>query len=141
MKEIDPRHIDASLAVHAASWIVAEFIRQFHVDDEREVSAAMAALMRTYTPFIEVFGDEEIVTKVVSCELELLLLLTNSGSRGLTRTKLGKACQYSPSSITRHLKKMTSSRLIYLSQAGNYHITGSGEKRTSDLLSQLDAEG
>jgi hypothetical protein len=27
VKEITPRHIDASLAAHAASWIVAEFIK------------------------------------------------------------------------------------------------------------------
>lgn len=139
VKSIDPRRIDASLAVHAASWIIAEFIRQFHVADEAQVSAAMASLMRTYTPFIESFGDEEIVTQDVSCELELLLLLTNASPNGLGRTAIGKACQYSPSSVTRYLQKMSSARLVYQATDDTYHITGPGEKRASELLADFKA--
>ena len=46
VKDVDPRHIDANLAVHAAAWVLAEFLRLYHSSDERVVAEAMAALMR-----------------------------------------------------------------------------------------------
>ena len=74
VKEINPRYMDASLAIQAASWVTAEFLRLYHKSSESEVSIAMAALMRTHVPFVESFRDEVVVTRPVKCELELLLL-------------------------------------------------------------------
>jgi hypothetical protein len=37
VKEIDPRYIDVELSAMAASWILAEFIRLYHSDDEASV--------------------------------------------------------------------------------------------------------
>ncbi|MDH3337684.1 MAG: hypothetical protein OER22_00220 [Gammaproteobacteria bacterium] len=138
VKELDPRRIDASLAVHAASWIVAEFIRQFHLSDEAEVESAMASLMRTYTPLIESIAGETVVTHAVPCELEILLLLIDAGSTGLSRTELGRSTQYSPSTVTRNLQALTSKRYVYQTNDGSYHVTGPGEKRSSELLINLN---
>jgi hypothetical protein len=60
VKEIDPRRIDASLATHAASWVLAEFLRLYHSGDEAVVAKAIDALMRTHVPFVESFGAERV---------------------------------------------------------------------------------
>lgn len=137
VKEIDPREIDASLAVHSASWILAEFLRLFHVADESKVSAAMASLMRTYIPYIESFDGEEIVTSAVKCELELLLLLANAGVDGLDRKQLGFASKYKPSTITNTLSKLVDDRRIHQTANRRYYVTGPGEQRASLLLAEL----
>jgi hypothetical protein len=44
VKEIDPRRIDAALSVQAASWVIAEFLRQYHAGDEVAVEQAWQTL-------------------------------------------------------------------------------------------------
>jgi hypothetical protein len=83
VKEIDPRAIDAALCVQAASWVMAEFLRQYHDGDERAVVLAMETLMRPHVPFIEQFGDEHVVARKVPSDVELLLLLSREASQGL----------------------------------------------------------
>lgn len=134
VKEIDPRSLDASLAVHAASWVLAEFLRLYHVADESTIEAAMASLMRTYIPFIESIAGEDVVTRQVKCELELLLLLANTGSNGLTRKEIGVSCKYKPSTITNTLGKLADNRYVHQTADRRYHITGPGEQQTSQLL-------
>lgn len=137
VKEFDPRQIDASLAVHAASWVLAEFLRLYHVSDDAEVNSAMASLMRTYIPFIETFAGEDVVTRQVKCELELLLLLANAGSDGMDRKQIGIASKYKPSTITNTLVKLSDDRYIHQAANRRYFITGPGEKRTSNLIGEL----
>lgn len=137
VKEIDSRQIDASLAVHAASWVLAEFLRNYHVANDAEVDLAMASLMRTHIPFIETFANEDVVTRQVKAELELLLLLANAGSDGMDRKQLGLASKYKPSTITITLGKLTDDRYIYQAANRRYFITGPGEKRTSSLIADL----
>lgn len=138
VKEIDPQHIDASLAVHSASWIMAEFLRLFHVADEKDVAAEMGALTRTYIPFVETFGEEEVVTRSVSCELEILLLLSNSKASGMSRRAIGTASKYQPPKVTKTLKKLVANREIHQTADGQYHITGPGERSVSAMVSEWD---
>src|SRR5437667_169051 len=85
VKEISPRYIDAALAVQAASWIMAEFVRLYHVADEAAVAEAMAALMAGNIPLIEKFGDEMIVTTPLHPETEVLLMVSAAEPTGIDR--------------------------------------------------------
>jgi hypothetical protein len=134
VKEINPRHIDASLAVHSASWIMAEFLRLYHVSGEAEVSQAMIALMRAHVPFIEVFGDEVVVTRAVTCETELLLLLVKAEPDGLDRRALGEASKYKPPTVTTTLQRLEGHRYVHKMKSGRFRVTGSGEHRVSELI-------
>ena len=134
VKEIDPRQIDALLAVHSTSWIIAEFLRLYHVAGEAEVSRAMASLMHTHVPFVETFGDEVVVTRAVKCEPKLLLLLINAGTAGLDRRELGRSSKHRPPTVTTTLKQLDNKRFVHQTADGKYHITGSGEQRASELL-------
>jgi hypothetical protein len=138
VKEIDPKHIDAALAVQSASWVLAELIRLFHTEDERGVAQAMAFLMRGNLPLIESFDDEHVVTTPLTCDLELLLQLARAQPEGLDRRTLGLLIKQSPSAITRNIQRLEQQRYIHQTRAGIFHITGPGEKYLSEQLAMLE---
>lgn len=134
VKEIDPTQIDAALAVQAASWVVAEFIRLYHSSDEAAVTAAMTTLMRPHIPFIEQFGDESVVTRSVPCEVELLLLLAKAAAEGLDRKALGRASKYPASTVTKAVQRLDKSRHVHRTRDGVFRVTGSGEAHLAEYL-------
>jgi hypothetical protein len=89
VKEINPRYIDAALAAQAA-WILAEFVRLYHVADEAAVAEAMAALMAGNIPLIEKFDDELVVTTPLHPEMEVLLMVSAAEPGGIDRKGLGQ---------------------------------------------------
>jgi hypothetical protein len=134
VKEIDPRCIDAALATQAASWVLAEFLRLYHDDDEQAIARAMDDLMARHVPFIEQFGDESVVTREVPCNIEILLLLAKGNARGVDRAALGRASKFSPSSVTQALKRMDNLRHVHRTRDGHFHITASGEQELTNFL-------
>lgn len=137
VKEIDPRNIDGSLCVHGASWILAEFLRLYHVDAEPQVMQAMAALMRMQIPLVETIGNEDVVTTVMPPDIELLLHLAKVAPSGLNRSALGQRVKCSPSAITRAIDRLGMKRYIHKTKARAFHITGPGEQHLTDALAQL----
>lgn len=136
VKEIDPRYVDVSLAVAAASWIMAEFIRLYHVSAEQDVASTMALLTRANIPFVEAIGGEVIVSQVVPANIEMLLHLANYAPDGLTRTQLGQAAKCSASTVTRAIQKLADHRLIHKNAGGEFHITGPGEAYLARWLAE-----
>lgn len=134
VKEISPRHIDASLAAQAASWIVAEFVRLYHVKDEAAVAQAMELLMQGNLPLIETFEDETVVTTPMGPETEVLLMTSSSEPAGIDRKGLGKCVKHSAVAVTRAVQKLEAVRHIHKTKSGAFRITGPGERA---LLKQL----
>jgi hypothetical protein len=134
VKEIDPRQIDAALAIQAAGWVLAELLRLYHDGDEQEVARAMASLVQAHFPFVEQFGDEWVVTQHVPCDIELLLLMARASPNGLGRKALGQASKFAPATVTRTLQRMQDHRQIHRTREGVFHITGSGEKHLTEYL-------
>jgi len=124
VKEVDPRHIDASLAVQASSWVISEFLRLYHNSGEKDVVQAMDTLMRGHISYVETFGDEVIVTRDVPCDIELLLLLVKFEIGGLDRTALGRSSKNSSATVTRALQRLDDKKLIHKTQDSFFHITG-----------------
>jgi hypothetical protein len=75
---------------------VAELLRLYHTSAEADVRRAMQELLQGHIPFVETFGDDVVVTTKVSCEDELLLLLSKAEPHGLDRRALGQASKFSP---------------------------------------------
>lgn len=138
VKEINPQHIDAALAVQAASWVIAELIRLYHSSAEENVSEAMANLMRSRIPYIEEFGGEIVVTRDFSCEIELLLLLERAEPFGLNRMALGQQSMYSPASVTKTIQTLCSKskRYAHRVRSGEYRVTGPGEAYLAAKLTE-----
>jgi hypothetical protein len=138
VKEIDPRQIDAALAAQAASWVLAEFLRQYHDGDERAIAHAMLDLVKGHVPFIEQFGDENVVTTNVPCNIELLLLLTRAGPGGLDRSALGRSSKCSPAAVTKAVQRMSRLRQVHRTRDGNFHITSTGERYLAAYLAETE---
>jgi hypothetical protein len=138
VKGVDPRHIDATLAVSAAAWVLAEFLRLYHSSDEQAVAEAMAALMRGHVPFVETIAGERVVTRKVTCDVELLLLLAGAVGEGLDRTTLGRASKHASPRVTEALQRLLRDRYAHKTRDGKYHITGPGERH---LAEQVAAQG
>lgn len=136
VKDIDPTHIDVSLAVAAASWILAELLRLYHVSDEARVAEAMAAISRTTIPYIESIDGETLVSRSVPAKMEILLLLAHSKPEGLSRKAIGEKAKFKPSTITTTLKDLDEKRFIHLSSKSLYFITSSGETVLSGWLAE-----
>lgn len=134
VKEIDPRGIDVDLAAKAASWIIAELIRLYHVDDENAVQLEMIALTRATFPLLESIGGEDFVSKKVPPRVEVELLLGRKGGEGATRTQLGKMVKCDAPRVTEAVKGLVKDRLVHLTEKGVYHLTGAGE---ADLMKWL----
>jgi hypothetical protein len=134
VKEIDPTGIDIFLTVAGASWIMAEFLRLYHVADEAGISDAMLTLTRTSLPFIESIGDEVFVSRPVAVRYELLLLLAHAKPAGLSRTELGNTAKCSQPSVTKGLKELMDKRYVHLSSANRYFITSNGERALEEWI-------
>jgi hypothetical protein len=134
VKNISPRYIDASLAAQAASWIVAELVRLYHVMDEAAVAEAMASLMQGNLPLIEKFEDEMVVTTPMPAETEVLLMVAASEPDGIDRKGLGMCVKHSAPAVTRAVQKLEAARHIHRTKSGTFRITGPGERA---LLEQL----
>jgi hypothetical protein len=134
VKEIDPRGIDVDLAAKAASWIIAELIRLYHVDDENEVRLEMIALTRATFPLLESIAGEDFVSKKVPPRVEIQLLLGRKSNEGATRAQLGKMAKCSPPRVTEAIQGLLTDRLVHQTKDGIYHLTGSGE---ADLMKWL----
>lgn len=135
VKEIDPREIDASLCVQAASWVIAEMLRLYHVDSEAAVAEAMTVLMRAEMPLIETLGDEVVVTAKVPCPVELLLLIGRCAPAGIDRKALGLSSKNGSSTVSKTLQRLGADRLIHRTADGHFHITGPGEHHLTKAIS------
>jgi hypothetical protein len=138
VKKMSPRYIDASLAAHAASWIVAEFVRLYHVADEGAVVQAMASLMQGNLPLIERFEGETVVTTPMRAETEVLLMVSSSEPGGIDRKGLGMCVKHSAVAVTRAVQKLEAARHIHKTKSGAFRITGPGERA---LLAELGKLG
>ena len=136
VKGIDPRLIDTDLSAKAASWIIAEFIRQYHVDAEAAVQREMVALTRATFPLVESIHGEDFVSKKVPPKVELQLLLSRKGAAGATRLDLGKMAKCKAPRVTEALQALDDARLVHKTGKGLYFLTGAGE---ADLMTWLAA--
>jgi hypothetical protein len=139
VKEIDPTSIDVAMAVGAASWVIAELLRMYHVSDEQIISQRMLALTRTSIPFIEALDGETFVGRKVRPVIELLLLLAHASPNGMTRKAIGISAKCSQPTVTKGLQALEVERFVHRSVSGNYFITSSGEAHLAEQLEGASA--
>jgi hypothetical protein len=137
VKEIDPDYIDANLVVSACSWVLAEFVRLYHISKPDEIVEIINELVQRKVPFVEIHDGKPFVTKALDCQSEILLLLLNYPT-GLSRRQLGITLgkHYSQPAITLALQALEDARHI-LKTNENYEISGPGEERINAFLSKL----
>ena len=140
VKQIDPRQINSSLAAQAASWIMAEFVRLYHLDDEKGAAQATATLMRWNVPLVEQFGHETVVTTPMRCEVAVLLKIFASKPNGVDRRGLSNGVKHSPSSITRAVQWLEEEIYLHRTQGGIFHVTGRGERWLGEAVASISGQ-
>ena len=138
VKPVEPDFIDAKLTVDAADWIIAELLRQYDTRDTVKVSTLINNVVKEYIPVIQKIGDEVFVDADVECDEEILIRLYDS-SEGLNRNELGQAMKhsFSPSTITKKIAKLQTTKQIFLTKNKKYVIPESTRKKISKKILEL----
>ncbi len=76
--EVDPNHMDATIVLYAAKWLVAELVRMLHTLSVDEATAIVEALIERETPWVWTQGDKKrlLRTDMTWKQQTVVLLLT-----------------------------------------------------------------
>ncbi|MFX1521791.1 MAG: hypothetical protein ACFFCD_17940 [Promethearchaeota archaeon] len=138
---IDPDYtaneVDASMLMANVRWLMAEILRVFWTGNPKKVSAAIQEIVRYNVPAVLSFDDKQLVLRTdCTIEEEILILLHNAGSAGLTRTYIGKAIPKAASSISNALARLLGAgrREIVQLASERYILTPNGTRRVHEEL-------
>jgi len=74
--DVDPNHMDATVVLAMAQWILAELVRIFHGTDTRTATDAVDALVERTIPIVwEVDGKRRVLDSSLKMKQKMLLLL------------------------------------------------------------------
>ena len=139
---IDPtytaNHLDSRLIIENARWILAEIIRIFWRGSRDQVATAIRQIVEYDIPAIGDFEGRFLVQRVdCTVEEEILILLHYAGELGYSRYDLGRFVKGSSSSVTRAIRKLSSSRVRQVVPLGNgnYRLTDIGIRYVLTTLS------
>jgi len=94
----------------------------------------MMALTRATLPLLETVDNKMFVNKRVSPEIEVMLLLSQHASVGLSRRELGRMAKCDTRRVSDALQSHDGDRFVHLTAKQNYVLTGPGE---AELLKRL----
>lgn len=114
LKGINPNHIDATYVVSACDWVVAELIRLYHADDEKEVQRIIDSIVDKKVPILEEFGDDiKILNPNLSVPNKILIILYKKHPDFVPTDDLKRWIKTKTSSINVALKRLDDAGLIY----------------------------
>jgi hypothetical protein len=131
-------HLDASLVMSNAKWVLSEILRVFLTSDRNLVEDVIRDIIEFNLPVIGDFDGQLLVQRTdCSVDEEILILLHYAGQSGFSRKQIGQFVQKTPPAVTTSLKKLTSSseRKIIQLNNGNYRLTDIGNRFVLSNLS------
>ncbi len=136
-KMLAPEYMDVHLCVHAASWILAEMLREYCDSHSSEIGDLVREIMKEHMPYLEVIEGETFVTAEVDCKTEILIHLNDAEPNGLTRRQVGQRIKRPSYTVTKSLSSLTESKYICYTTSARYHISGLGRNRLQVGISGL----
>ncbi|MBI3750233.1 MAG: hypothetical protein HY263_01080 [Chloroflexi bacterium] len=127
--DVDPNHMDATLVLAGAKWVVAELVRIFHNVTTTEATAVVDALVERVVPAVWAIGTTRRVLVPGMSMKEQTLLLLYGPAGWVSEASLVTAVEHSNPSIYRRdvLVKAHKDRLIeYDGDQRRVHITPLG---------------
>jgi hypothetical protein len=131
--DVDPNHMDASLVLATAKWLVAELIRIFHNVDPATATQFVDALVDRATPAVwNVAGSRRVLNTALSM-FDRTLLLLHATASPVGATTLAAWVEHSNPSVFRkavlaraHTQKLVewdrSTGLVHLSPVGSKYV-------------------
>jgi hypothetical protein len=140
VKPIDPDYLDATLAVSACDWVLAELLRVYNTKDPEEIQHIIQSILVRKVPFVEKHGGQSYVTVPLNNAGDEVLMLLLDNRDGMDRRTIGKSLEnnYTPGRVTQALDELMdkNKRYIILRPDKKYAITGPGESYISGVLSK-----
>jgi len=115
VKEINPNHIDATYVVSACDWIIAELIRLYYTDEEKEIQKIINSLVDKKVPILEEFGEDiKFLDPSLSVPDKILLILYKKYPTSVSVDKLKEWIRIKKSTyINTVLKRLDDRGFIY----------------------------
>jgi hypothetical protein len=136
--DVNPNHMDATLVVYGAKWLMAELIRIFHNIDVKAAAETVESLIQKESPIVWDAGHTKRVLKAGFDFKEQTLLLLYSCIDGIAKDEdLFGWVEYSRKDLFKAniLKKLHDKRLIeYRSSEGTVKLSPTGIQFVEDNL-------
>ena len=117
--DVNPNHMDATLVLSMAKWIMAELIRILHQTDVEAATQAVETLTERNLPYVwEVDGVKRILATDMKKQDKILHLLYAT-TRPVSSGELVNWTETRVDNLKKILKKMHSLNLIYFNQTTN----------------------
>lgn len=132
--EVDSNGMDATYALSASSWILAELIRVFHNTSTDQAEEAVRQISELRTPAIWSNGQIRRVLKDGLKLEEEVLLLTASAGRCTIDDLIKWTETSNPTYLRKIVRNLHSQRLIEASEPTDIHTTPKAAARVRELL-------
>ncbi len=121
VRGIDPNHIDAAYVVSACDWVMAELVRLYYTDDEKEVLQVINSMVDKKVPLLEEFeGDIKILDTNLSVPDKILVILYKRYPNYVSTDDLKRWIKTKhPTHINTTLKRLDDKGLIYRKNNNN----------------------
>lgn len=115
IKEVNPNHIDATYVISACDWVMAELIRLYHTNEEKEIQKIINSIVDRKVPILEEFGEDiKILDPSLSVPDKILITLYKKHPNPVSTDELKKWIKTKSSThINTALKRLDDNGFIY----------------------------
>ncbi len=136
---IDPDYsaneMDSRMVIETVHWILSELVRILWTGDPSAAARAVRAIVAFRIPAVFRDGAVPIVQNPeLDAEDEILVLLRDVGTTGMTLTALKKSSRRHHSTVDKALKSLDKERLITVNAEGGWILTDRGCIRVDSQL-------
>ena len=115
IKEVNPNHIDAAYVVSACDWVVAELIRLYYTDEEKEIEKIINSIVDRRVPILQEFGEDlKILDPSLSVPDKILIILYHRHPNSVSTDELKKWIKTKSSThINTALKRLDDNGFVF----------------------------
>ncbi len=139
--DVSSNQMDATFALGAASWVLAELVRVFHAVSVEAATEAVRQISEVRTPLVWKHGDlRRVLVDGLTLEQQILLLVASSGICSeddlIDWTETSNATY-----LRKKLRTLHSNRLLEASDRENIIVTPKASDQIRTLLERLNFQG
>jgi len=125
IKEINPNHIDATYVISACDWVMAELIRLYHINGEKEIEKIINSIVDRRVPILEEFGEDlKILDPSLSVPDKILIILYKKHPNSVSTDELKKWIKTRTSThINTALRRLDDKGFVYRKNKENIITT------------------
>ncbi len=115
IKGVNPNHIDATYVISACDWVMAELIRLYHTNEEKEIEKIINSMVDKSVPILEEFGEDlKILDPSLSVPERILIILYKKYPNSISTDELKKWIKTKTSThINTALKRLDDNGFVY----------------------------